>query len=262
MTTKNFIKIVFVLTIGMMVSSCVSSNSAGYINKGGLSGIRPSLMKNQSEQYQVIEDPTGTAPSHLVEKFTVRDGDCSRNANWSDCKNDRQRSELTSHNITRSTEGSSNWYRWWIYYPEDYPMDISMSGVKICNVQFKEYQILDPAWMFKQTPGGYGLAGHAADYDVLGNYWNLIHVDDLKGKWHEITLHVKWSKTNGFFRVWVNGKQKVDYYGRTMRTGSVYFKYGIYQTSVSRYKDYYGKMPTQVVYYSRMSKSKNRETLQ
>ena len=70
--------------------------------------------------YQVV-----SAPYHPVrygqnsEKFEVRPGDCSRSTEggWDDCKNDRERSELSQRGNTQK-EGDEYWYRWSIYIPE------------------------------------------------------------------------------------------------------------------------------------------------
>ncbi len=48
----------------------------------------------KSYGYELIDDPTGDAPSKQVERFEARSGDCHFNGRWSDCERNRERSEL------------------------------------------------------------------------------------------------------------------------------------------------------------------------
>jgi hypothetical protein len=48
-------------------------------------------------------------------RFEVRDGDCSRDEGWNDCKNDRQRHEYTSDDVTGEV-----WFNWSLYIPSDF----------------------------------------------------------------------------------------------------------------------------------------------
>ncbi|MGY3571594.1 heparin lyase I family protein [Vibrio paucivorans] len=206
----------------------------------------------------------------LVEYFEVRDGDCSSNAGWSDCANDRERSEL-SQKTNRQVNGSEYWYAWEIYFPEDYP---SVYPTKVALGQFHQVNAA-PVFMFQnQSPplndtwipakkGGYHL-----DRQVDGQtetVWELIPEEELRGKWHRVELHVRWSKdTDGFFKAWINGKEKVRFNGQTLFASKAYFKYGLYRTYVSRYKELKkkDKIPTQSVYYRYVTRGLTKESVQ
>ena len=50
---------------------------------------------------------------------------------------------------------------------------------------------------------------------------------------------------------WINGKKKVEINQSPLNfiPDKIYFKYGIYRSFVSRYKNIHGKIPTQIVFY-------------
>ena len=50
---------------------------------------------------------------------------------------------------------------------------------------------------------------------------------------------------------WVNGEKKVEVARSSInfKPDTIYFKYGIYRSFVSRYKNIHGSMPTQIAYY-------------
>ena len=60
---------------------------------------------------------------------------------------------------------------------------------------------------------------------------------------------------------WVNGDKKVEVLESPIRfiPEKTYFKYGIYRSFVSRYKKFYGKIPTQIVYYDEVRRGRSIE---
>lgn len=207
--------------------------------------------------YAVKADPTGTAPADIVEIFEVRSGDCGVSKGWSDCAKDRERSELKEQEKSNKP-GDEYWYGWSIYLPKSYP---NVYPTKVALGQFHQDES-HPVWMFQNSAGGYHL-----DDQVLGysrKYYRLIDEDELRGVWHEVVVHARWAKDDtGFFRVWVNGEYAVNYSGQTMRAERVYFKYGVYRSFVSRYKNanHTNTVPAQVAYFSNVKRSKTRSGL-
>jgi hypothetical protein len=236
------------------------STSVSAVNRGIFKKIIRSL-NNKPHGYTVVSDPTGTAPTKRVEVFEVRPGDCAGDGRgWNDCKEDRERSELAEMK-KRARSGSEYWYGWSIYFPEDY---IHVYPTKTALGQFHQTDS-HPLWMFNNASivGGYQLEETVNNYGR--NLHPLISEEDLRGKWHKIEVHAKWSRDreSGIFQVWVNGELKVDYKGKTMSAKEVFFKYGIYRSFMSNYKSKFktDKVPAQTVYYSNVKKGHTRENL-
>jgi hypothetical protein len=227
------------------------------VDRGSFGSFKRSL-STTSHGYAVIEDPTGSAPTKLVERFEVRPGDCGSGSTYNDCNNDRERSELSEEDKSR-TLGTTNWYGWSLFVPEDH---VNIYPTKVAFGQFHQ-KGARPAWLFQNSSGGY----HADD-NLYGSNYKLVDEKDLRGKWHRIEVHAKWSKIDdGFFKVWVNGEQKVDFSGRTMTATAMYFKYGLYRSFISRYAvsngyPYYAKtpveLPVQVVYFANVQRANSR----
>ena len=230
------------------------------IHRGIFKTFKRSL-NDKSYGYSVVEDPTGSAPTKRIEVFEVRYGDCAGDKTWSDCEEDRERSELSEKN-NRALPGSEYWYGWNIYFPKDY---INIYPTKIALGQFHQPDS-HPLWMFQNqtftSSGGYYL-----DDGVPGftrKFYKLINEENLRGKWHQIEVHAKWEKDkSGIFQVWVNGELKVDFTGRTMTAKKVYFKYGVYRFFMSRYKKQFKttEVSSQTVYYSNVKKAYKRKDL-
>ena len=80
----------------------------------------------------------------------------------------------------------------------------------------------------------------AADEGCVYEETLLIPNDEMTGKWHDILVHVKWSKKDdGFFKMFVNDELKYNYEGRTQsKLRAVMYQFGIYRTGITRYLNY------------------------
>jgi len=236
-------------TTGGQADPTAVSHSPQYLDRGSFGEFQRSLNR-KIYGYEVIPDPTGSAPTPLVEKFEVRSGDCSSQPDWSDCRKDRERSELTHKG--RDPIGRTYWYGWSIYIPADFP---SIWPVKVALGQWHQ-EGSHPVWMIQHQQFGIYL-----DDQVLGatrKYYKLADFREMRGKWTRFEFHVKWSKEDdGFFRAYANGEQVADYSGRTSWENTQFFKYGIYRTYVSRVPG----TPTQIVYYANVRRASTREGL-
>jgi len=260
----NKIQVILFTLIILLFNGCAN------INKGNFGPFKRSL-NNTRYGYKVVKDFTNQAPTDYIEVFEVRNGDCSSNTGWSDCANDRERSELSGSKD--NYPGSEFWYGWSIYIPKDY---VNIYPTKVALGQFHQ-KGSHPVWMSQNSNGGLYL-----DQQVHGStekYYPLLSKKEFRGKWHKIELHIKWSRSDdGFFNVWIDGRQKVKYSGQTMDASQAYFKYGIYRSFLSRYNreeklkyiqnkdiEYEDipepKIPTQIVYYSNVKRADSREGL-
>lgn len=184
------------------------------------------------------------------EKFEVRAGDCGAHRTWNDCEKDRERSELTEKG-SRNPLGSEYVYQWSFYIPSNFP-DISPS--KTIITQFHQEKSF-PVWVFTLEPGLYL---ERRLYGRLQEKHLLLTSKQLREQWHKVKVHVAWQDTEkGFFSVWIDGKQKLNYRGMTMQAKNVYLKYGIYRAFISRYLKLHktSELPTQTLFFANIKRS-------
>ena len=237
----------FIISVAIL-SACST------IDRGNFGSFKRSL-NNKSHGYSIVEDPTKSAPVKMVEVFEVRPGDCTGDEKWNDCEKDRERSELYGNND--NYPGNEYWYGWFIYFPEDYP-NVYPTKTALGQFHQKKGKVI---WMFQHNQTGY----HLDDQARGSKYYKLIDESELRGKWHRIEVQVLWSiKKEGYFRVWANGVQKVDYSGPTMTARQAFFKYGVYRSFMSRYKNRFNvdQVPTQKVYFANVRRGNSGESLQ
>lgn len=250
-TIKSFMVIV--------IGSFLLTSCAG-LDKGSFLMVRS--LNTKSYGYQIVDDHTGSAPTEKIERFEVRPGDCSSENGWSDCANDRERSELkepVDRRYTRS--GSEYWYGWSVYFPTDFP---NVYPTKVCVGQFHQSKG-HVIWMTQINESG--LHWDDQVYGRTNTYYKLLDIKELRGKWHTFEMYIKWSKDaryeDGIMKIWVNDELKLDLKGENCRNKDIYFKYGIYRSFMSRYKNIndVDEVPAQIVYYSNVKRSKTREGL-
>lgn len=208
-------------------------------------------LSHTSHGYQRVPDPTGSAPSAQVDRFEVRAGDCGANSGWNDCATDRERSELSDSGSSATTEGSEWWYGWSLYLPTDYPL---LHPAKTALGQFHQHNG-PPAFMFQNGGGGYWID---RNFGKTTDYVQLLTQAQMQGAWNRVEVHARWSQQDGFFQVYINGDLKYDFKGPTMTQPSVYFKYGVYRSYVSRYGS---PAPTQVVLFAQVQRAQTRQGL-
>ena len=198
-------------------------------------------------------------------RFEVRQGDCGKDSDggWSDCKNDRERHELSGGDSAMSS--GEHWFSWSIYFPKDhknlYPLSNAFG-------QFHQKNG-NPIFMFKELRKGYTIVRTITDNDWDYHEQNLITNDEALGNWFDILINAKWSKKeDGFFKIWVNGDLRYNYKGPTKSKSKVYQKFGVYRTGITRYLNYVnldmmkkcfskkGKTPEEHVGFRRFQKKK------
>ena len=98
----NIIRLIASVTFAAILSACVTTEYS-VTQRGDFPEFRRSL-SNTSYGYQVVPDPTGSAPVPVVERFEVQPGDCWHNEASDDCSTDRERSELTQRGARYSDQ--------------------------------------------------------------------------------------------------------------------------------------------------------------
>jgi len=278
---KIILFIITYLLLGASISSAKEylSKDPNYINRGSLwakTSVSNFKKKELSRHnYRIIKDPTGTSPFDIVESFSPRAGDCGSQNHGSgkksgkeiqdgvnDCNSGRLRLELSDNwdnRIKKSTVKNKSLERWFGYYifiPEDFPTDKLFTPY---ITQFYGYS--------KNQKGGQPpefAASINVNREIISNGSIIVEKKDLKGKWHKIEYHIKWStKEDGFIKIYHNGKLKsVRENFVTLRHDFITVKYGTYSHKeyVTPYPSGY-QFPGHTIYYSGVSISKKREKL-
>jgi hypothetical protein len=239
----------------VLIGGCATKIDRGSFREGFRS------LNNTPHGYQVISDPTGSAPTPYIEKFEVRHGDCGVIDSWSDCATWRERSEI--HTGSDNYEGSEYWYGWSLYLPSDFP---NLFPVMQTLGQFhQEGPSGCSSFLFEKNSRGLIIDRQfrcRAQDEV-----EILSDKELFGNWNKFEVHAKWSnKDDGYFDIYVNGELKYNWKGRTMNGSAVYMKYGVYRSFLSRYcseHDCSGSktVPTQIAYYANVKRAKTREGL-
>ena len=255
------IKILLILSSFLFLSACSTfdSNTNLSVRKSLPIGFQPHGVTTVNASDGA---PVRTGDSSF--RFEVRDGDCSRDEGWNDCKNDRQRHEYTSGDVTGEV-----WFNWSLYIPSDFE---SISPATVTLGQFHQHNGSGPPFMF-QLPEEISNqnVGYNIDRQMGGATKEnkaLLTDAEMRGRWTDILVHANWKADyKGFFRIYVNGETvpRYQYVGptRDKKGGSPYFKFGIYQSHISRYLNRQGKdakTPTQVVYYDDVKKGSSCTT--
>ena len=216
--------------------------------------LSKSLPENYKEYGSQIVSATDGHPVRSGEnaiRFEVRAGDCGWGAGWSDCDNDRERHELSSH-VHHSWAGGAEWYHWSIYLPADYPI---IYPVKTALGQFHQHPG-HVIWMFQNASGGYFVDNQTTGPTGEFPTTRILTDEEMRGKWSDILVHANWtSNRDGFFHVYVNGETtpRYSWNGPTKTSGQrVFFKFGIYRTFMSLRP---GDEPTQIVYFDEVNRA-------
>ena len=265
-----YLKLILTALSILLISGCATNsvNSANSLNHGSL---REFIRSNSITKYgyQVVPDPTGSAPTEMVERFEVRSGDCA----GGDCggatgptsrTGDRERSEIATDK--NNYQNDEYWYGWSMFLPKEH------ENIWPSNLTLGQFYNNDggidtntcSAFMF-QNSAGYGVLRKGLTIDrhfkcFTREYETILTDEELLGNWNRLEVHARWSnKEDGFFKVYANGVLKYDFNGRTLDGTGVFLKYGAYRSWVKLY--YEKTMPTTIVYYANVKRSKTREGL-
>ena len=256
----------------LLVTGCATNSSTSLtstLDHGSLHKF--SKLNNTTKHgYQVVPDPTGTAPTEMVERFEVRSGecgglDCGGSNGPTSRTGNRERSEIETDN--NNYQNDEYWYGWSMFLPKDHenlwPSNLTL-GQFYNNDGTTDRPDTCSSFMF-QNSASYGVLRKGLTIDrqfkcFTREYTTILTDEELLGNWNRIEVHARWSnKEDGFFKVYTNGILKYDFEGRTMDGNGVFLKYGIYRCWVSLY--YEKTIPTTTVLYANVKRSKTREGL-
>ena len=191
-------------------------------------------------------------------RFEVNHGECGQEPKWSDCENERERSELYYKWKNNEFGKAKNeqwkkekWYRFFVFIPKKHN-NLAPSSTSI--IQWKRLKPSRVIIMFRYHHGGlyFDMNG---DTFAPGVYYHLKYDKDMREKWTEILFNTNWhpDKNKGFMKVWIDGKMKVDYKGvANAKIGNeLNLRYGMYSSSLDRYRKAFNetKHKKRVIYF-------------
>ncbi|WP_435188505.1 heparin lyase I family protein [Pseudothioglobus sp. nBUS_23] len=187
------------------------------------------------EDYSYITDPTGKF--NKVHKFTTGSecGSKTRDIDWdnmvgemetSDCGENSVRSQMVEQvwedNRPGDIQPNQQWYSWDVYLPNDFP--IQDSG-KLLLGEFHNSECPHIAFTSQGGEDNGVLHfttqklsdGDCADYGEDTSKIPITQIQDMRGKWTNFHLEMKWENNEtGLANLWLNGKQVLAYKGRTL----------------------------------------------
>ena len=192
-------------------------------------------------------------------RFESNNGECGKEPKWSDCENDRERTELYYKKIPWKKE---RWYRFYIHLPEDYN---SIAPAKMSLIQWKRLKPSKVLVMFQHDHSG--LTFNRNGDTFKDTYIVLKSNKDLLGSWTEIIYSTNWhpDSEKGFMKVWIDEKLKVDFKGRSnnKKGKELNLRYGLYSSKMSRYKRVFETetMPQRIIFFDGVKEEKSCEKL-
>ena len=192
-------------------------------------------------------------------RFESNDGECGKEPKWNDCTNDRERAELY---YKKKPWKKERWYRFYVHLPKDYN---SIAPAKMSLIQWKRHKPSKVLVMFQHDHSG--LTFNRNGDTFKDTYIVLKPNKDLLGSWTEIIFSTNWhlDPEKGFMKVWIDGKLKVDFKGRSnsIKGKELSLRYGLYSSSMSRYKRVFETetMPQRIVFFDGVKEEKNCEKL-
>lgn len=201
-----------------------------------------------------------------AERFILGAGDCP--ASTGDCRSDRERIEFYEQPPAQRV-GSETWVGWDIYLPPDFPRQSGNRPPNIIMGQFHQYGRSGPEVLFQLRPEGYEVKlsdPYRLDDDPMNpipDFRNVLVASrgSMIGRWTRVEVNARWSRgEDGFIRIYVNGRERWSYSGATTNANeTIYFKYGIYRSFVSRCG---GPCPTLTAYFRNVKRGSTRAAIQ
>ena len=223
----------------------------------GLNGVQRSL-STTTWGYEKVTAPHPVYLGEKSQRFEVRAGDCGEDPGWSDCKNDRERSEVTAESA-RFRPGSSTWISFLIYLPTDFKTS-NYVNANLGQIHMKGgfagtaggYKSFPPLLQLDAKGGDYTacfhmLRGDERNISDVCNNKKIVDIERLRGTWNRITIHLDAQNRTPKVKIFLN-KELVASFEQTLPRDPEYYylKYGIYRSFVSKNR---APMPTQIVYY-------------
>lgn len=252
-------------TILILVTCLILSLPSSFAkNSKDVSNIKvqkKTISHKQKYSLQLVDSKNGypVRSGNKSWRFEVREGDCGEDKKYSDCKSNRQRTELQTKEYQKINK--EYWYSISIFFPENYK--------SVAPVRTVFTQIYEKGWKPILM-----ITDRSNEWLEVGRMWSGeyvemkkgIKINDMRGKWTDILINIRYSrKEDGFMKVWINDKQILE--SLNIKTLTPYtnkgakLEWGIYQTGVSDWKRTHGKKPypPMIVYFDEVNQGYTKE---
>ena len=225
--------------------------------------------------YAVVPDPeTGTG---VVQRFTLREGDCGTGRYWDDCKYRSGRYEFMEdvwdHPSYRPrSQPKEAWYSWEVRLGEGTKYGTNQPMGPITLGQFKQGTTSCPLIILRHQAGhrdsnlmvtlsrDTGLEPPKDCAPPEAGDQEVGDINELIGRWARVEMFIRWSsRDDGRVDVYIDGEQRMAYEGpNCLRAcNDIYRKYGLY------FANQRGGTPLSEInaYYRNVGRSSKRENL-
>jgi len=239
----------------------------------GFGGFQ-TLMPHPDRGWRLASAPEPIRAGAHSQRFEVDPGDCSSADGQDDCATDRER--VQAEHQRRWHMGDEVWIAFSLYIPRDFK-DIGPTPTHLVAVTQKDGPTGTVHDMFSRPPVAhisvrdgtlwlrwYKVSGSVTDYTDETQFYRLISVAQLRGRWTDWLLHVRFAKSDGFLEVYMNGDLKANVSRDLLQfdASSFGFAYGIYRSFVSRYQQqFHADPPRQVVYFDEIRTGATRSAV-
>jgi len=216
----NLFRVPIVLVLSFFIVSCVA---------GRLPGHRS--LSTTTYGYAVTSELARAGEKS--QRFEVRPGDCGADSGWSDCKNDRERSEFR---LERG--GPRGTIRGLPSNPPLLQLELKGDVYRACV---------------------HVLSGPSDDVRDDCHYFDLADLHQMRGRWTDVAIHLDTKARSSSLEIFVNELPKAelrDFISFWPKT--YYLKYGLYRSFVSKHQ---GAMPPQIAYYDEVRMGATRAAI-
>ena len=251
------------ITLSDDTSSMSSDGLTMSASRNSRYGSHTNFFGQKKKNFGLINNPDKARRGEKYQRFEVADGDCFTGGDWNDCETDRERVEFTATPMQKPT--GNQCFAFSIMLDDSFqsasPTNTSlgqihqkggpkgsMEGMK-SNPPLIQFDVKNDYYEMNW----HVLSGSVNNVRDQSVFYKLIPLNDMKGKWSDISFCIDFSNKN--ISVWVNGDKKVNIdkapINAKLIPSAIYFKHGIYRSFISKYKARHGTnvMPTQIVYY-------------
>lgn len=228
-------------------------------------------MGQNSYNYEYIKNKKFARRGEHYQRFELRNGDCFGNEGWNDCENDRERVEFSSY--PRQQPTGQECFAYSIMLDDNF-VDIHPTNTDLGQIHQEGGPKGEAGGMSSLPPliqigakrgklnfGWHELTGSSDNVIDKKREYPLIKLKHMKGKWTDISFCLDYE--NKRMDIWINGLkvQEIKKSPINFVPKETYFKFGIYRSFISRYKqsETLEKLPTQIVYYDEIRRGNSIE---